>query len=292
MDKYVYLTFDDGPNQYTEKILDILKKYNVRASFFINLNNNIKDTIYIKNNYLYLLKRIKDEHHLIGNHSYSHLNFSDLSDYEIISELNDNQTKLNNILKNNTIFMNHIRLPFGSPFIKIIYNMVEEHAREKNYLDNIFYKYKSYFLYKNKEVSYLKYHIYKKAFESIASNEYYISNDKKEEELVNIIINYFQHKFQNNDFNYLDINKLNNAIRISQLLKENNYEYHCWDAMIENDITDKSSSESILNEKNRILSEIIENNAKLILLHEKDYFLIEDIIKVLLKYNCQFRTVD
>ena len=75
-------------------------------------------------------------------------------------------------------------------------------------------------------------------------------------------------------------------------MKENNYEYHCWDAMIENDITDKSSSESILNEKNRILSEIIENNAKLILLHEKDYFLIEDIIKVLLKYNCQFRTVD
>ncbi|HBB59753.1 MAG TPA: hypothetical protein DCZ52_05675, partial [Lachnospiraceae bacterium] len=32
----VYLTFDDGPSHNTEKILDILKKHNVRATFFVN----------------------------------------------------------------------------------------------------------------------------------------------------------------------------------------------------------------------------------------------------------------
>jgi len=289
MNKYIYLTFDDGPNQYTEKILDILNKYNVKASFFINLNNNNN----LNNTQLYNnLKKTVDENHLIGNHSYSHLNFSDLSDYEIISELNDNQTKLNLILKNNTIFMNHIRLPFGSPFIQTIYDMVEEHQLEKNYFNNIYIKYQSYFVYNSKELPYLKYKIYKKAFECIASNEHYISNDKKEEELINIIINYFQKKIQNNYLNYINIDKLNNTIRIFKLLKENSYIYYCWDCEIDIDINEKSSNKNIINEKNRILSEIIENNAKIILLHEKDYFLIEDIIKVLLKYNYQFKTVD
>src|SRR5580765_718578 len=65
MDKKAYLTFDDGPNSnYTPKILDILKENNIKATFFV-CGKNVKKNPEI-------LKRIADEGHLIGNHSYSH----------------------------------------------------------------------------------------------------------------------------------------------------------------------------------------------------------------------------
>ncbi|NLV87789.1 MAG: polysaccharide deacetylase [Tissierellia bacterium] len=64
--KVAYLTFDDGPsNIVTPKILDILADYNIKATFFVlgkmvDVNPSI-------------LKRIYDEGHSIGNHSYSHV---------------------------------------------------------------------------------------------------------------------------------------------------------------------------------------------------------------------------
>ncbi|MTI68489.1 MAG: polysaccharide deacetylase [Firmicutes bacterium] len=60
----IYLTFDDGPSWITEKILDILKKENIKATFFVCGNN----TKYGKK----ILKRMIKEGHKIGNHTYSH----------------------------------------------------------------------------------------------------------------------------------------------------------------------------------------------------------------------------
>ncbi|MEE9431893.1 MAG: polysaccharide deacetylase family protein [Melioribacteraceae bacterium] len=79
--KYVALTFDDAPDSfYTEKILDILKEENVKATFFV-LGEKVKKDPEI-------IKRINDEGHLIGNHSTSHINF--LEDYkDSISVIND-----------------------------------------------------------------------------------------------------------------------------------------------------------------------------------------------------------
>lgn len=60
----VYLTFDDGPSSNTEKILDILKQYNVKATFFvIGKEDEESKTLY---------QRIVDEGHTLGMHSYSH----------------------------------------------------------------------------------------------------------------------------------------------------------------------------------------------------------------------------
>lgn len=60
----VYLTFDDGPSANTEEILDILKKYNVKATFFVTgMNVPRYDEYY---------KRIVDEGHSLGIHTYSH----------------------------------------------------------------------------------------------------------------------------------------------------------------------------------------------------------------------------
>lgn len=62
--KKVYLTFDDGPSIYTEKILDILKEYQIKATFFVIG----KSDSYSKEMY----QRIVDEGHTLGMHSYSH----------------------------------------------------------------------------------------------------------------------------------------------------------------------------------------------------------------------------
>lgn len=63
--KRVYLTFDDGPSCNTEKILDILNEYDVKATFFVNG----KEYDELKP----LYKRIVDEGHTIGMHSYTHI---------------------------------------------------------------------------------------------------------------------------------------------------------------------------------------------------------------------------
>lgn len=64
--KKVYLTFDDGPSSNTENILQVLKEYNVKATFFVvgNKNNDEElETMY---------KQIVEEGHTLGMHSYSH----------------------------------------------------------------------------------------------------------------------------------------------------------------------------------------------------------------------------
>lgn len=62
-EKIVYLTFDDGPSSATAKILDILEKYNAKATFFVTGNNRKND---------YLIKRAYDEGNSIGLHTYTH----------------------------------------------------------------------------------------------------------------------------------------------------------------------------------------------------------------------------
>jgi len=60
----VYLTFDDGPSSYTEQILDILDRYNVKATFFV-IGKEDEES-------LRLYKEIVDRGHTLGMHSYSH----------------------------------------------------------------------------------------------------------------------------------------------------------------------------------------------------------------------------
>ncbi len=77
----VAITFDDGPDPvWTPKILDILKQRGVKACFFL-IGMNAE-------NYPRLVKRIVDEGHEIGNHTYSHTNLATLSDWRIRLELN------------------------------------------------------------------------------------------------------------------------------------------------------------------------------------------------------------
>lgn len=60
----IHLTFDDGPSNYTEEILDILAEYNVKATFFVVGKEDAHS--------LDMYKKIVEEGHTIGMHSYSH----------------------------------------------------------------------------------------------------------------------------------------------------------------------------------------------------------------------------
>ncbi|MCX4248168.1 MAG: polysaccharide deacetylase [Bacilli bacterium] len=62
-EKVIYLTFDDGPGVYTEELLNILDKYNVKATFFVTAQFN---------KYLPLLKREASSGHVVALHTYTH----------------------------------------------------------------------------------------------------------------------------------------------------------------------------------------------------------------------------
>lgn len=62
----IALTFDDGPNGHTPQILDLLKQYGAKATFFVC------GAAITGDNYT-IIRRMIDEGHLIGNHTYSHV---------------------------------------------------------------------------------------------------------------------------------------------------------------------------------------------------------------------------
>jgi cellulose synthase/poly-beta-1,6-N-acetylglucosamine synthase-like glycosyltransferase/peptidoglycan/xylan/chitin deacetylase (PgdA/CDA1 family)/spore germination protein YaaH len=75
------LSFDDGPDPvWTPKILDVLKKYNVKATFLVIGEDAQKD--------IGLLKRYVREGHEIGNHTFTHPDISEISSRQLELELN------------------------------------------------------------------------------------------------------------------------------------------------------------------------------------------------------------
>lgn len=78
--KKLSLTFDDGPHPvYTEAVLDVLKQYNVKATFFC-VGSRI-------DKYPITAKRIVEEGHEIGNHTMNHVYFHRLKRKDILQEL-------------------------------------------------------------------------------------------------------------------------------------------------------------------------------------------------------------
>ena len=79
-DKVFYLTFDCGYEMsYTPGILDVLKKYDVPAMFFVTQNFLTSHPDYVK--------RMKEEGHLVGNHTVKHLSMPDMTTEQIQKEL-------------------------------------------------------------------------------------------------------------------------------------------------------------------------------------------------------------
>ncbi len=120
-EKIVFLTFDDGPSNNTNKILDILKEKNIKATFFVlGCEIEIHEDI---------LRRIHDEGHSIGNHTYSHLNnIKNCNPEEFIKDLKKNEDIIKRVL-NVDDSINLIRFPFGKNSAK--------YKNKKLYLDKL-----------------------------------------------------------------------------------------------------------------------------------------------------------
>lgn len=98
----VYLTFDDGPGPNTDKILDILGQYGVKATFFV----------VGKEGYAEQYRRIVEEGHTLGMHSYSH-KYSEI--YASVDAYKDDLNRLHDFLYELTgEDCNIVRFPGGS----------------------------------------------------------------------------------------------------------------------------------------------------------------------------------
>ena len=99
----IALTFDDGPSRYSEELLDGLKERKVQATFFllgVNMEGNEE-----------IVKRMEEEGHLLGNHTYHHVQLSRLSDQQAQEELEMTNELIEDITGQQPIFA---RPPFGS----------------------------------------------------------------------------------------------------------------------------------------------------------------------------------
>lgn len=127
--KTIAITFDDGPmKEFTPKVLDILKEWNVPASFFV-IGKNIQGNEEI-------LKRADSEGHLIGNHSYSHTYWFSLNSSEtILNDLKHCDEEIFRVTGKNPKFF---RPPYG-----VINPMVKKAIQKGNY-DSIGWSIRTY----------------------------------------------------------------------------------------------------------------------------------------------------
>lgn len=95
--KKIFLTFDDGPiPEVTPQILDILSKFNAKATFFC-LGKNVA-------NHNDIFSTIKEKGHTVGNHTYDHLNGWKTSNFQYFQ----NVEKAHNLIKSD-----FFRPPYG-----------------------------------------------------------------------------------------------------------------------------------------------------------------------------------
>ncbi|MDR6843390.1 polysaccharide deacetylase family protein [Flavobacterium granuli] len=102
-EKKIALTFDDGPHEMTLLVLDVLKKYNAKATFFC-IGKNIET-------HPEILKKVIEEGHTVGNHTYSHSRFFDFyRKSEVIAEIKQTDALIESVLGKKT---NLFRPPYG-----------------------------------------------------------------------------------------------------------------------------------------------------------------------------------
>lgn len=101
-DKQIVLTFDDGPDpRYTQPLLDLLKRENIHATFFVVGRQVVKHPD--------LVRRELAEGHLVGNHTFEHAKLQTLTKEGVHHELNSTQRALESLTQRQTLL-------FRSPY--------------------------------------------------------------------------------------------------------------------------------------------------------------------------------
>jgi peptidoglycan/xylan/chitin deacetylase (PgdA/CDA1 family) len=102
------LTYDDGPTQYADSILDLLKKYNIKATFFLVGDMYIKS---YDSEWTRIVQRMYNEGHVIGSHTYSHNDLTQMSSQQIIEDMQKLEDAVYNAIGKRPAFM---RPPYGT----------------------------------------------------------------------------------------------------------------------------------------------------------------------------------
>ncbi|NUW45353.1 polysaccharide deacetylase family protein [Nonomuraea rhodomycinica] len=102
--KCVALTFDDGPGPYTGKLLDLLRDRHVRATFFVLGEMVAAD-------HAGFLRRMVEDGHELGNHTWSHPPLTAMSDERLRSELADTEAV---VQRTTGVRMRLMRPPYGA----------------------------------------------------------------------------------------------------------------------------------------------------------------------------------
>lgn len=101
--KKIALTFDDGPHPiYTPELLDGLRERGVVCTFFVTGENA---TLYPE-----LIEQMKEDGHLVGNHTYHHVQLSTVGEEVFLQELQETNRVLEGILEEEIVF---VRPPYG-----------------------------------------------------------------------------------------------------------------------------------------------------------------------------------
>ncbi|KAJ9653773.1 hypothetical protein H2198_007062 [Neophaeococcomyces mojaviensis] len=90
------LSFDDGPSQYTEQVLDVLKEFKARATFFLGGILNGRGSI--DKNWARVLRRMVTEGHQIGSHTWSHPDLDSLTSSERKNQMFKNERAIANVI--------------------------------------------------------------------------------------------------------------------------------------------------------------------------------------------------
>jgi peptidoglycan-N-acetylglucosamine deacetylase len=141
--RVAYLTFDDGPSEWTHTFLDILRDKNVKATFFVTAKqlkgdkgldgtfvDNAGRTVAFRD----LLERIVDEGHALGNHTVNHPDLARITRAQVTSEIEQNELLINRALVRNgnlPRLLPLFRPPYGSPWYTGIVAATPPRASER-----------------------------------------------------------------------------------------------------------------------------------------------------------------
>ena len=106
----VALTFNDGPSNNSEELLDILRESNARATFFISGNTDGKGSIDTTSSWTNIIKRMIGEGHQVGSHTWSHLDMDTTGPDARKLDMVKNERALTNILGKYPTYM---RAPYS-----------------------------------------------------------------------------------------------------------------------------------------------------------------------------------
>ena len=142
-ERTIYLTFDDGPSEWTNTFLDILANKGVKATFFVTakqlkgpegLDGTYVDPAGRTIAYRDLIKRIVDDGHVLANHTVNHPDLARITRAQMSGEIEQNELLVNRALvKTGALprLLPLFRPPYGSPWYTGVAGMVPPRASER-----------------------------------------------------------------------------------------------------------------------------------------------------------------